>query len=278
MVSDSAILKKIERQPRHTAGYKQLVRELGVRGNDRRELAERLRQLVARGELVQSDGERYSIPQAVKNKNAVTGRLSTHRDGYGFVIPDSAEMRQRISGDIYIHANAIGSAMHGDRVLVELGAIRPDGRAEGRILRVLGRAHPTVVGAFHYGPRYNYVRPMDEKITLDVIIPRGMENPEERTTEDTKDAKEGKGKEQRKGKQVHRVIGEEVKHRAVAWEDLEGVVVDVEITEWPTPTQNPRGRVVEVLGYEDDFGVDVEIVIRKYHLPHRFPPEALEEA
>ena len=274
-LSDSAILRKIERQPRHTAGYKQLVRELGVRGNERRELADRLRQLVARGELVQADGDRYSIPQAAKNKNAVTGRLTMHRDGYGFVIPEKAEVQQRISGDIYIHANAIGSAMHGDRVLVELGTIRPDGRAEGRILRVLGRAHPTVVGAFHYGPRYNYVRPMDEKITLDVIIPRGAEMP---TTEDTKDTEEKQGKSRRRGSQVHRVIGEEVKQKPVAWEDMEGIVVDAEITEWPTPTQNPRGRVIEILGYEDDFGVDVEIVIRKYHLPHRFPAEVLEEA
>ena len=55
-------------------------------------------------------------------------------------------------------------------------------------------------------------------------------------------------------------------------------MVDVEITDWPTPTQNPRGRVVEILGYEDDFGVDVEIIIRKFHLPHRFPAEVLEEA
>ena len=277
-LSDSAILRKIERQPRHTAGYKQLVRELGVRGNERRDLADRLRQLVARGELVEADGDRYSIPQAAKSKNAVTGRLTMHRDGYGFVIPEKAEVQQRISGDIYIHANAIGSAMHGDRVLVELGTIRSDGRAEGRILRVLGRAHPTVVGAFHYGPRYNYVRPMDEKITLDVIIPRGMELPGTKTAEDAGDAEGKPGKKQKKQAPVHRVIGEEVKHRAVAWEDLEGVVVDAEITEWPTPTQNPRGRVVEILGYEDDFGVDVEIVIRKYHLPHRFPAEVLEEA
>jgi ribonuclease R len=274
-LSDSAILRKIERQPRHTAGYKQLVRELGVRGNDRRELADRLRQLVARGELVEANGDRYSIPQAAKSKNAVTGRLTMHRDGYGFVIPEKAEVQQRISGDIYVHANAIGSAMHGDRVLVEIGTIRPDGRAEGRILRVLGRAHPTVVGTFHYGPRYNYVRPMDEKITLDVIIPRGMEFPETKTAEDAGDAEQ---KGHKKSRAVHRVIGEEVKHRKVAWEDLEGVVVDAEITEWPTPTQNPRGRVIEILGYEDDFGVDVEIVIRKYHLPHRFPAEVLEEA
>ena len=44
------------------------------------------------------------------------------------------------------------------------------------------------------------------------------------------------------------------------------------------PTDNPRGRVVEIIGYEDDFGVDVEIVIRKFHLPHRFPVEVLQEA
>jgi ribonuclease R len=74
-------------------------------------------------------------------------------------------------------------------------------------------------------------------------------------------------------------LGEEAARRQpVDWDNLEGVVVDVEITEWPTPTQNPRGRVVEVLGREDDFGVDVEIIIRKYHLPHRFSPEVLEEA
>src|SRR5258708_8984621 len=78
-------------------------------------------------------------------------------------------------------------------------------------------------------------------------------------------------------KSADRVLGTEAAH-ALEWDDLEGVAVDVEITDWPTPSQNPRGRVVEILGYEDDFGVDVEIIIRKYHLPHRFSPEVLEEA
>jgi len=73
------------------------------------------------------------------------------------------------------------------------------------------------------------------------------------------------------------VLGQEAARR-VAWDDLENVVVDVEITDWPTATQNPRGRVVEILGYEDDFGADVEIMIRKHHLPHRFPPAVLAEA
>ena len=74
-----------------------------------------------------------------------------------------------------------------------------------------------------------------------------------------------------------RVIGNQAaQHTDV--QDLEGVVVDVELTDWPSATQNPRGRVVEILGQEDDFGVDVEIMIRKHHLPHHFPPQVIEEA
>ena len=266
-LSESAILKKIDRQPRHTAGYKQLVRELGVHGNERRELSDRLRKMVAKGELVQVDSDRYATPQATTGKNMVVGRLTMHRDGYGFVIPDpkslDPKLKATLDGDIFIPPPAIGASMHGDRVLTEITALRDDGRAEGRIIRVVGRAHPTVVGKFHYG-RQNYVRPMDEKIAQDIIIPHGMEFPEQ--------AQAGKG-----GKGKHRVLGEEVARRT-DWTDLESVVVDVEILDWPTATQNPRGRVVEILGYEDDFGVDVEIMIRKFHLPHRFPAEVLQQA
>jgi ribonuclease R len=257
MLSDRAILDKIDRQPKQTAGYKQLVRELGLHGDQRGELNQRLERLVERGELVEIPGDRYAIPRAA-GRNLVLGRLSMHRDGYGFVIPESADVKQRLSGDIFVPAVAIGTAMHGDRVLVEMGAVR-DGRAEGRIVRVAGRAHPTVVGTFHYGTRFNYVTPIDEKITQEIVIPSSAAAPAA--------PREGR----------HRVLGQEARRRT-EFADLENVVVDVEITDWPSPTQNPRGRVIEILGYEDDFGVDVEIIIRKFHLPHRFPPEVLEEA
>src|SRR2546421_6085725 len=276
-ISEAAILKKIERQPKHTAGYKQLVRELGLHGEGRRELNERLKRLVASKQLVQVDSDRYAIPGAATGKNVLVGRLSMHRDGFGFVIPDASSLderlKARLAGDIFIPPHSIGSAMHGDRVLVEIGAIRPDGRAEGRIIRPVVRAQTTVVGTFHYGNRRNYVTPMDEKISNEIEILPGMEFPGKKAAEETAaDGKSRKGK-----KSVHRVLGDEAARRT-AWDDLENVVVDVEITDWPTATQNPRGRVVEILGYEDDFGVDVEIIIRKFHLPHQFPAQVLEEA
>jgi ribonuclease R len=287
-VSDSAILKKIERQPKGTAGFKQLVRELGLHGTARQELSERLRSLVSSGQLLQVDSDRYAIPKVAASKNTLVGKLSMHRDGYGFVTPDSAtldpSLKAQLAGDIFIPPPAVGSAMHGDRVLVEVVTIRPDGRAEGRIVRPVVRAQSTVVGIFHHGNRGTYVTPIDQKISQEIVIPLGMEYPEASGSAGVSPAVPGASRPRQEGataskkqKSVDRVLGEEAARRA-EWDDLEGVVVDVEITDWPSATQNPRGRVVEILGYEDDFGVDVEIIIRKFHLPHRFPSEVLDEA
>ena len=278
-LSDSAILKKIERQPKSTAGFKQLVRELGLHGIPRSELSDRLKKLVGSGQLIQVDSSRYAIPQAAPSKNLVAGKLSMHRDGYGFVTPDpssNTRITAQLSGDIFIPPPAVGSAMHGDRVLVEVGTIRPDGRAEGRVVRPIARAHVTVVGIFHYGSRSNHVTPIDQKVSQEIVIPPGMERPQ-KLHHDSASANASGPIASKKHKPIDRVLGEEAARRA-EWDDLEGVVVDVEITDWPSATQNPRGRVVEILGFEDDFGVDVEIIIRKFHLPHRFPPDVLDEA
>jgi ribonuclease R len=285
-LSDSAILKKIECQPKASAGFKQLLRELGLHGAARQELSNRLERLVSSGQLIKVDSDRYTIPKAVASKNVLVGTLSMHRDGYGFVTPDAAtldaRLKAQLSGDIFIPPPAVGSAMHGDRVLVEVGTIRPDGRAEGRIIRPVVRAHSTVVGVFHHGSRGNYVTPIDQKISQEIVIPPGMEYPEEQRIAGAPAVPSARPQQDgvtasRKHKSVDRVLGEEAA-RHTEWNDLEGVVVDVEITDWPSATQNPRGRVVEILGYEDDFGVDVEIIIRKFHLPHRFPPEVLDQA
>src|SRR5262249_35252014 len=42
--------------------------------------------------------------------------------------------------------------------------------------------------------------------------------------------------------------------------------------------ERPVGRVVEVLGLPGDFGIDVEILIRAHHIPHRFPEDVLDQA
>ncbi|MGC2618369.1 MAG: RNB domain-containing ribonuclease, partial [Acidobacteriaceae bacterium] len=152
---------------------------------------------------------------------------------------------------------------------------------------------------FHRGSRQNYVTPIDEKVTKEIVIPRGLEWPQgedsvpqvrvrrldanlgrppvPHSSASFADEREtGEKQPSRKKPDRDRVLGAEARQHE--WGDLDGVVVEVEITEWPSPAGNPRGRVIEILGYEDDFGVDVEIIIRKFHLPHRFPVEVLQEA
>src|ERR1700687_4042031 len=221
-------------------------------------------------------------------RNILVGRLTMHRDGFGFVIPDAtsldASLKARLAGDVFIAPHATGSSMHGDRVLVEVGTIRPDGRAEGGIIRSRSPPHPAVVAISHYGHRHTYVKPIDEKVTQEIVIPPGMENPQSPVASTpvssvppvVKISSTEPPRSQKKRSQ-DRVIGKEAAVHTDR-QDLDGIVVDVEITDWPSGTQNPRGRIIESLDEENDFGVDVEIMIRKFHLPHRFPPEVVKEA
>ncbi|MFZ0732261.1 MAG: VacB/RNase II family 3'-5' exoribonuclease, partial [Candidatus Sulfotelmatobacter sp.] len=286
MLSDSSILKHIAKQPKRQAGYKQLVRELGLHGDERHELTDHLQKLVKSGQLIPIDSDRYQFPQAGADSNLVAGRLSMHRDGFGFVIPDpkslNANLKSKLTGDIFIPPHQVGNAMHGDLVLVDVSAIRPDGRAEGRITRPINRAHPSVVGIFHYGSHRNYVTPIDTKITQEILIPEGMQYPEPGAPLPADVARSGDfpddaPRKRSKKESPDRVLGNEAA-RHDDYTNLEGLVVDIEITDWPSATQSPRGRVTEILGRQDDFGVDVEIIIRKFHLPHHFPAAVLEEA
>jgi ribonuclease R len=279
-MTDRELVSRIARSAGGKAGYKQLVRELGLGGGrERRLLLEQLARLTARGELAKLDREMWSIPRTPAKTtgtrdNLVAGRLDLHRDGYGFVRPNT----RQASGedDIFIPPDEINGAMQGDQVLVELAPPRADGRRLGRIARVLERRNPTVVGTFHYGApsersssrreyvqagreRGSHVVPFDERMNQPVLIPEGQELP----------AAETGG--------PHRVLGSEAAAQQ-HWDDLEGLIVDVEITSWPTPTRPPLGRVIEVLGDPDDFGVDVEMMIRKHQLPRVFPENVLAEA
>ena len=138
-MTDRELLRRIERSAGQRAGYKQLVRELGLGGGrERRLLVEQLDRLAARGELIKSDRDHWALPQAASRNNLVAGRLDVHRDGFGFVRPET----RKASGDddIFIPPNEMSGAMQGDQVQVELAPPRADGRRSGRIARILSRA------------------------------------------------------------------------------------------------------------------------------------------
>src|SRR5215469_18209131 len=157
-MTDRELVARISRSPGGKAGYKQLVRELGLGGGrERRLLLEQLARLTTRGELAKLNREMWSIPRQTASggsrDNLVAGRLDLHRDGYGFVRPFARQAQG--DDDIFIPPDEINGAMQGDQVLVELAPPRADGRRLGRIARIIERRNPTVVGTFHYGPPIN---------------------------------------------------------------------------------------------------------------------------
>lgn len=296
--SDRELIRRVEHSPGHRAGYKQLIREFGLGGGrERRLLLEQLARITARGELVKIDTEQWSLPAAAPEKTArasrnveqpvehratrdrlVAGKIDLHRDGYGFVRPNQSTSRE---DDLFIPPNELNGAMQGDEVLVDEAPPGRDGRRSGRVARVLTRRNPTVVGIFHYARSRgrsnawestpllngNYVTPLDERMTQGILIPEGAEIAVTPT------------------QTPHRVLGEEAQAQQAHWSEeldshwpLEGLAVDIEITDFPAPGRPARGRVLEVLGPPDAFGVDVEIVIRKHHLPYTFPANVLAEA
>lgn len=250
---ETEILERFSTLPHGRSNYKHLLRELGLKGESRKELEKTLERLARKGALIELRGGQFVLPRCTQEY--AVGRLNMHRDGYGFVIPEVAPLG--VSGDVFLPPNAQGAAMHGDRVLARITRVL-GGRAEGEVRKVLRRAHPTVVGTFKVGRRENYVVPHDSKLQKWVLVPDGMELP-------------------KRGLNPDRIGAAALNLRGP--EDLDGLIVNVEVLEYPTDgDEYPVGRVIEVLGDPDDFGVDVEITIRKHHLPHRFPAEVLEQA
>ncbi|CBW74999.1 Ribonuclease R (EC 3.1.-.-) [Mycetohabitans rhizoxinica HKI 454] len=57
-----------------------------------------------------------------------------------------------------------------------------------------------------------------------------------------------------------------------------GQVVSIELTDFPSRHSQPVGKIVEVLGDIDDPGMEIEIAVRKYGVPHQFSDAALAQA
>ena len=195
-----------------------------------------------------------SFAQKKSTPRLIHGRLSVHRDGFGFVIPD--EPLPNVKGDIYLAKEQAERAMHGDRVAIRLKRVEPDGRAHGELVEVIRRAHPTVVGEFRLKRKGAFVIPHDGRIRQWIEVIDGMALPKTASVD-------------RVGAKTVDVSSEK---------ELDGMIVNAEILDYGDDGDRPAGRVIEILGHPDDFGVDVEILIRSHHIPHHFPEDVLQQA
>jgi len=234
------ILALLRRPKYRPLDKKELIRALGFRGDERREVKEALRELEQAGEIARIRKNRYILPEEA---DLVTGRLQIHPAGYGFLARESGE-----SGDIFISAENTGTAMNGDRVVARITrdvdyarARSGNNRAEGRVIRILERAHDTIVGTLQQTRNFYYVVPDDPRLVHDIYVhPRALPD------------------------------------AARPPQPNDKVVVRLEA--WESRHVNPEGEIIELLGRASDAGVDMLSIIRKHNLPVQFPDLVLKEA
>ena len=233
MLSAEQVLDAIKSKVDHPATVRELMQRLKLSREHRVSLRRRLATLVESGALIKVRGNRYGLPDRMQ---LVTGRVIVNPRGFGFVTPDQPVVG--LDGDLYIAGANLNQAMHGDRVVARVERQRSEGRAEGRIVRILERATDQLVGRLETDESgLAYVVPFDRRLVMDVHIPKGQSG-----------------------------------------EAKAGELVVVALTRFPTPTRGPVGRVTEVLGNLDTPGMDTKLVIRKFGIPDDNPDAAVAEA
>ncbi len=206
---------------------KALARVLKVKPAAQDVLTRRLNAMERDGQLRLDITGHYALAD---HSGFIAGRVSAHRDGFGFLIPEDG------SEDLFLNDKEMQKVLNGDRVLGRVTGTDRRGRAEGTIVEVVERANSHVIGRLLNEGGVWVVSPEDQRIGRDILV-----------------------------------IGSPGKAR-------DGQVVSVELIEQPSRFQQPTGKVVEVLGELDDPGMEIEIAVRKFGVPHIFSAAALKQA
>lgn len=211
------------------ASREQLVEEFGLHTDDQLEaLRRRLRAMERDGQLIYTRRGTYA---PVDKLDLICGRISGHRDGFGFLVPDDG------SDDLFLSPAQMRLVFDRDRALVRVAGFDRRGRREGSIVEVIERAHESIVGRYYEENGIGFVVADNPKIQQEVLVTPGR----------TKNARVGQ-------------------------------FVEIKITHWPTSRFQPQGDIVEVIGNYMAPGMEIDVALRSYDIPHVWPEAVIKEA
>ncbi|QNH00766.1 ribonuclease R [Pseudomonas sediminis] len=211
------------------ASREQLVEEFGLHTDDQLEaLRRRLRAMERDGQLIYTRRGTYA---PVDKLDLICGRISGHRDGFGFLVPDDG------SDDLFLSPAQMRLVFDRDRALVRVAGFDRRGRREGGIVEVIERAHESIVGRYYEENGIGFVVADNPKIQQEVLVTPG------------------------------RTAGARI-----------GQFVEIKITHWPTARFQPQGDIVEVIGNYMAPGMEIDVALRSYDIPHVWPEAVVKEA
>ncbi len=231
-----------------------LARNLEVPVERRSELRKAIDTLVNEGAIEEKKKACYML--RAKTGNSLTGHLKFHPKGHAFFFPEMTDEANLATGldlmalnRVHVPRRDTGTALDGDRVLVSIQKPSPK-------------------------------RPFR---TRSEIVPDAPDEP--------------RGKvEKILSRRSGRLVGIYCKKANFGWVDCDDKAIDgrieitgdttaqpgqmvvVDLENWNDPKITPRGRIIEVLGWPGDPGVDMIGVIHRFGLRTSFPDEVLAEA
>ncbi|QLF92825.1 ribonuclease R [Pseudomonas sp. ABC1] len=147
------------------ASREQLQGEFGLSSEDDIEaLRRRLRAMERDGQIIYTRRGTYA---PVDKLDLVCGRVSGHRDGFGFLLPDDG------SDDLFLSPAQMRLVFDGDRCLARVAGMDRRGRREGAIVEVISRAHESIVGRYQEESGVGFVEADNPKIQQEVLITPG---------------------------------------------------------------------------------------------------------
>jgi ribonuclease R len=145
--------------------FKELLQALGIEGKMKKALLVALNELEDEGKIIFTRSERYGLPEKM---NLVRGVLEGHQKGFAFLIPEDKSLQ-----DFFISPADMNGAMHGDRVIVRPMKVSEDVKSpQGKVIRIIERANPYVIGTFQKSRHFGFVVPDDKRIAFDIFVPK----------------------------------------------------------------------------------------------------------
>ncbi len=134
-------------------------------------------------------------------------------------------------GDFVLYERQMRGVMHGDIVTVRPAGIDRRGRREGTVLDIVERAQSKVVGRFYMDRGVAVLEAEDKRLNQSIVLEP-----------------------------------DSVAH----FKPESGQVIVGKIEVYPEQNRPAVAKIIEVLGDYADSGMEIEIAVRKHHLPHQF--------